>query len=57
MVLIFFVVSLQVFVNFAKDQTDEDHIKDISVNKSDAVVDFSQLDAFLTDAKAAETVV
>ncbi|TTR84633.1 ATP-binding cassette sub-family A member 1 [Bagarius yarrelli] len=47
----------QVFVNFAKDQSDEDHIKDISMNKSDAVVDFSQLDAFLTDAKAQETVV
>lgn len=49
--------SFQVFVNFAKDQSDEDHIKDISVNKSDAVVEFSQLDAFLTDTKAQETVV
>lgn len=48
---------LQVFVNFAKDQSDEDHLKDISVNKSDAVVDLSQLDTFLTDAKAQETVV
>lgn len=48
---------LQVFVNFAKDQSDEDHVKDISINKSDAVVDFSQLDAFLMDAKALETVV
>lgn len=49
--------SLQVFVNFAKDQSDEDHIKDISVNKSDAVVDFSQLNTFLMDAKAQETMV
>ncbi|KAK3507673.1 hypothetical protein QTP70_032792 [Hemibagrus guttatus] len=45
----------QVFVNFAKDQSDEDHVKDISVHKSDAVVDFSQLDAFLVNAKAQET--
>lgn len=54
---VIFFGSLQVFVNFAKDQSDEDHIKDISVNKSDAVVDFSQLDTFLMDAKAQETVV
>uniref|UniRef100_A0AAY4A4D9 P-type phospholipid transporter n=1 Tax=Denticeps clupeoides TaxID=299321 RepID=A0AAY4A4D9_9TELE len=47
----------QVFVNFAKDQSDEDHLKDISINKTDAVVDFSQLDAFLEDAKAKETIV
>ncbi|KAK2865907.1 hypothetical protein Q7C36_001963 [Tachysurus vachellii] len=47
----------QVFVNFAKDQSDEDHIKDLFVNKSDAVVDFTQLDAFLVSSKAQETVV
>uniref|UniRef100_A0A673J9Q2 P-type phospholipid transporter n=1 Tax=Sinocyclocheilus rhinocerous TaxID=307959 RepID=A0A673J9Q2_9TELE len=34
----------QVFVNFAKDQSDEDHLKDI--NKNDAVVDISHLNAF-----------
>lgn len=49
--------SFQVFVNFAKDQSDEDHVKDISVNKSDVVMDLSHLDAFLTDTKAQETVV
>uniref|UniRef100_A0A673J9J3 P-type phospholipid transporter n=1 Tax=Sinocyclocheilus rhinocerous TaxID=307959 RepID=A0A673J9J3_9TELE len=45
----------QVFVNFAKDQSDEDHLKDI--NKNDAVVDISHLNAFLVDEKAKETVV
>lgn len=47
----------QVFVNFAKDQSDEDHLKDISMNKNDAIVDISKLNAFLTDEKAKETVV
>ncbi|KAI7811411.1 putative ATP-binding cassette sub-family A member 1 [Triplophysa rosa] len=47
----------RVFVNFAKDQSDEDHLKDISVNKGDTVVDISQLKAFLIDEKAIETVV
>ncbi|KAI2668143.1 Phospholipid-transporting ATPase ABCA1 [Labeo rohita] len=46
----------QVFVNFAKDQSDEDHLKDISINKNDAVVDISHLNAFLIDEKAKETV-
>lgn len=45
----------QVFVNFAKDQSDEDHSKDIS--KRDAVVDLSQLTAFLEDDKAKESCV
>lgn len=49
--------SFQVFVNFAKDQTDEDHLKDISIHKNDAVVDISQLNAFLIDQKAKESVV
>ncbi|KAL1023696.1 hypothetical protein UPYG_G00044710 [Umbra pygmaea] len=53
----------QVFVNFAKDQSDEDHLKDISMHKSDAVVlsiedvDISQLKSFLTDEKAKESCV
>ncbi|XP_059408851.1 phospholipid-transporting ATPase ABCA1a isoform X1 [Carassius carassius] len=47
----------QVFFNFAKDQSDEDHLKDISINKNDAVVDISHLNAFLVDEKAKETVV
>uniref|UniRef100_A0A9J8AQC3 P-type phospholipid transporter n=1 Tax=Cyprinus carpio carpio TaxID=630221 RepID=A0A9J8AQC3_CYPCA len=46
----------QVFVNFAKDQTDEDHLKDISINKNDAVVDICHLNTFLVDEKAKETV-
>ena len=45
------------FVNFAKDQSDEDHSKDISVNRKEAVVDLSQLDSFLQDDKAKETFV
>lgn len=49
--------SFQVFVNFAKDQTDEDHLKDISSQKNDAVVDISQLNAFIIDQKAKESVV
>ncbi|KAJ8339827.1 hypothetical protein SKAU_G00344600 [Synaphobranchus kaupii] len=47
----------QVFVNFAKDQSDEDHSKDISLNRKEAVVDVSQLDSFLQDNKAKETFV
>uniref|UniRef100_A0A671L8S5 ATP-binding cassette sub-family A member 1-like n=1 Tax=Sinocyclocheilus anshuiensis TaxID=1608454 RepID=A0A671L8S5_9TELE len=50
-------LRLHVFVNFAKDQSDEDHLKDISINKNDAVVDISHLNAFLIDEKAKETVV
>uniref|UniRef100_A0A671L7N1 ATP-binding cassette sub-family A member 1-like n=1 Tax=Sinocyclocheilus anshuiensis TaxID=1608454 RepID=A0A671L7N1_9TELE len=51
------VFLVSVFVNFAKDQSDEDHLKDISINKNDAVVDISHLNAFLIDEKAKETVV
>ncbi|XP_010886853.2 phospholipid-transporting ATPase ABCA1 isoform X2 [Esox lucius] len=53
----------QVFVNFAKDQSDEDHFKDISMHKRDAVavdmgeVDVTQLKSFLTDEKARESCV
>uniref|UniRef100_A0A8C7RUZ8 P-type phospholipid transporter n=1 Tax=Oncorhynchus mykiss TaxID=8022 RepID=A0A8C7RUZ8_ONCMY len=48
----------QVFVNFAKDQSDEDHLKDISVHKREAVaVDITQLKSFLTDEKARESCV
>ncbi|XP_042560484.1 phospholipid-transporting ATPase ABCA1a isoform X2 [Clupea harengus] len=47
----------QVFVNFAKDQSDEDHLKDIASSKRDAVVDLSQLSAFLEDEKTKESLV
>ncbi|XP_076023384.1 phospholipid-transporting ATPase ABCA1-like isoform X2 [Genypterus blacodes] len=48
----------QVFVNFAKDQSDEDHQRDMHLNKRDAVVvDISQLDSFLMDNKARESCV
>uniref|UniRef100_A0A4W5KN67 P-type phospholipid transporter n=1 Tax=Hucho hucho TaxID=62062 RepID=A0A4W5KN67_9TELE len=48
----------QVFVNFAKDQSDEDHLKDISMHKRDAVaVDITHLKSFLTDEKARESCV
>uniref|UniRef100_A0A4W6CX94 ATP-binding cassette, sub-family A (ABC1), member 1A n=1 Tax=Lates calcarifer TaxID=8187 RepID=A0A4W6CX94_LATCA len=46
----------QVFVNFAKDQSDEDHLKDVHLSKRDAVVvDFSQLNSFLMDSKSRES--
>uniref|UniRef100_A0A4W5NN85 P-type phospholipid transporter n=1 Tax=Hucho hucho TaxID=62062 RepID=A0A4W5NN85_9TELE len=48
----------QVFVNFAKDQSDEDHLKDISMHKRDTVaVDITHLKSFLTDEKARESCV
>ncbi|KAM6972808.1 phospholipid-transporting ATPase ABCA1-like [Aplochiton taeniatus] len=48
----------QVFVNFAKDQSDEDHLKESLLNKRDAVaVDIPQLGVFLMDDKARETCV
>uniref|UniRef100_A0AAQ5WZG1 P-type phospholipid transporter n=1 Tax=Amphiprion ocellaris TaxID=80972 RepID=A0AAQ5WZG1_AMPOC len=48
----------QVFVNFAKDQSDEDHLKDVHLSKRDAiVVDISQLNSFLMDNKTRESCV
>uniref|UniRef100_A0A3P8W1X6 P-type phospholipid transporter n=1 Tax=Cynoglossus semilaevis TaxID=244447 RepID=A0A3P8W1X6_CYNSE len=48
----------QVFVNFAKDQSDEDSLKDVHLNKRDAVVvDCSQLNSFLMDNKTRESCV
>uniref|UniRef100_A0A3Q2YEM8 P-type phospholipid transporter n=1 Tax=Hippocampus comes TaxID=109280 RepID=A0A3Q2YEM8_HIPCM len=48
----------QVFVNFAKDQSDEDHLKDVHLSKRDAVVvDISQLNSFLMDSKTRESCV
>uniref|UniRef100_H3DL31 P-type phospholipid transporter n=1 Tax=Tetraodon nigroviridis TaxID=99883 RepID=H3DL31_TETNG len=48
----------QVFVNFAKDQSDEDHFKEVSLNKRDAVVvDVSQLNSFLTNNTTRESCV
>lgn len=48
----------QVFVNFAKDQSDEDHLKDLHLHKRDAVVvDVSKLNSFLMDEKARESCV
>ncbi|XP_023676681.1 phospholipid-transporting ATPase ABCA1 isoform X2 [Paramormyrops kingsleyae] len=47
----------QVFVNFAKDQSDEDHSKDISVSSKDAVVDISQCNSFLQSEKVKESFV
>ncbi|KAM3838356.1 LOW QUALITY PROTEIN: phospholipid-transporting ATPase ABCA1-like [Diretmus argenteus] len=47
----------QVFVNFAKDQSDED-LKDLHLHKRDAVVvDISPVNSFLTDGKARESCV
>ncbi|MED6292639.1 ATP-binding cassette sub- A member 1 [Characodon lateralis] len=48
----------QVFVNFAKDQSDEDHLKDIHLSKRDAVVvEIPQLNSFLMDNKTRESCV
>uniref|UniRef100_A0A8C9WEH3 P-type phospholipid transporter n=1 Tax=Scleropages formosus TaxID=113540 RepID=A0A8C9WEH3_SCLFO len=47
----------QVFVNFAKDQSDEDHSKDISLTRKDTVVDITQLNSFLKDGKMKESLV
>lgn len=48
----------QVFVNFAKDQSDEDHFKEVNLNKRDAVVvDLSQLNPFLADNSTRESCV
>ncbi|KAF3687446.1 ATP-binding cassette sub-family A member 1 ATP-binding cassette transporter 1 [Channa argus] len=48
----------QVFVNFAKDQSDEDHLKDIHLSKRDAVVvDISQLSSIHMDSKTKESCV
>ncbi|XP_056441789.1 phospholipid-transporting ATPase ABCA1-like [Gadus chalcogrammus] len=48
----------QVFVNFAKDQSDEDHLKDLLLAKRDAVaVDVSKLTSFLVDEKHRESCV
>lgn len=55
---LFFTLLFQVFVNFAKDQSDEDHLKDVHLSKRDAVVvDISQLNSFLTDNKTRESCV
>uniref|UniRef100_A0A672JKK1 P-type phospholipid transporter n=1 Tax=Salarias fasciatus TaxID=181472 RepID=A0A672JKK1_SALFA len=48
----------QVFVNFAKDQSDEDHLKDVHLSKRDAVVvDVTQLNSFLMDNTTRESCV
>ncbi|XP_062985205.1 phospholipid-transporting ATPase ABCA1 [Elgaria multicarinata webbii] len=47
----------QVFVNFAKDQSDDDHTKDLSLHKNQTVVDVSALTSFLKDEKVKESYV
>ncbi|XP_033029913.1 phospholipid-transporting ATPase ABCA1 [Lacerta agilis] len=47
----------QVFVNFAKDQSDDDHTKDLSLHKNQTVVDVSLLTSFLKDEKVKESYV
>ncbi|XP_075450764.1 phospholipid-transporting ATPase ABCA1 isoform X2 [Ascaphus truei] len=47
----------QVFVNFAKDQSDEDHLKDLSLHKNQTVVDVALLTSFLKDEKVKESYV
>ncbi|MGH0142230.1 UNVERIFIED_CONTAM: hypothetical protein FKN15_019870 [Acipenser sinensis] len=41
----------QVFVNFAKDQSDEDHSKDNSVHRKETVINISLLNSFLKNDK------
>ncbi|XP_074136153.1 phospholipid-transporting ATPase ABCA1 [Sminthopsis crassicaudata] len=47
----------QVFVNFAKDQSDDDHLKDLSLHKNQTVVDVAILKSFLQDDKVRESYV
>uniref|UniRef100_A0A8C4MZA7 P-type phospholipid transporter n=1 Tax=Equus asinus asinus TaxID=83772 RepID=A0A8C4MZA7_EQUAS len=47
----------QVFVNFAKDQSDDDHLKDLSLHKNQTVVDVALLTSFLQDEKVKESYV
>ncbi|KAK6493939.1 phospholipid-transporting ATPase ABCA1-like [Huso huso] len=47
----------QVFVNFAKDQSDEDHSKDNTVHKKEAVINISLLNSFLKNDKVKESYV
>lgn len=47
----------QVFVNFAKDQTYDDHTKDLSLHKNQTVVDVAVLSSFLQDEKVKESCV
>ncbi|XP_022281376.1 phospholipid-transporting ATPase ABCA1 isoform X1 [Canis lupus baileyi] len=47
----------QVFVNFAKDQSDDDHLKDLSLHKNQTVVDVAVLTSFLQDEKVKESYV
>lgn len=47
----------QVFVNFAKDQSDDDHTKDLSLHKNQTVVDVAVLTSFLQDEKVKESYV
>uniref|UniRef100_H3AJR4 P-type phospholipid transporter n=1 Tax=Latimeria chalumnae TaxID=7897 RepID=H3AJR4_LATCH len=49
--------NAHVFVNFAKDQSDDDHSKDVSVNKNETVLDITLLSSFLQDDKAKESYV
>ncbi|KAG9486662.1 hypothetical protein GDO78_006835 [Eleutherodactylus coqui] len=46
-----------VFVNFAKDQSDDDLLKDLSLHKNQTVVDLSALTSFLQDEKVKESYV
>ncbi|XP_035280221.1 phospholipid-transporting ATPase ABCA1-like isoform X1 [Anguilla anguilla] len=47
----------QVFVNFAKDQSDEDHSKDISVRRKDTAVNISEPSSFLKDGQMKDSYV
>ncbi|NXV83242.1 ABCA1 protein, partial [Atlantisia rogersi] len=47
----------QVFVNFAKDQSDDDHTKDLSLHKNQTVLDIAILNSFLQDEKVKESCV
>lgn len=47
----------QVFVNFAKDQSDDDHLKDLSLHKNQTIVDIAHLTSFLKDEKVKESCV
>ncbi|XP_041074940.1 phospholipid-transporting ATPase ABCA1-like [Polyodon spathula] len=47
----------QVFVNFAKDQSDEDHSKDNSVHRKETMINISLINSFLKNDKVKESCV
>lgn len=50
-------VCFQVFVNFAKDQSDDDLLKDMSIHRNETVLNVALLNTFLHDNNVKESCV